>query len=211
MNHNTSNHYDIYFQDDAERYMRGFEAYEPVLALSNRNAGGSGSGSEQLLDIDDFDLPLTPVLRPYNNHVRKTTITTKNPDVDNLEEKLVSIIPGPTGIVQATKLRKQSDIHECRDESVLSTQEYIRKVVEDVGEDEDFKGGSWVNAVEFVIANWGIVNGCFGDMKDYLKNRKLEQVVAIIKSCAPNALGDLTVALKDISGTISSTIHHKSN
>ncbi|GJV56151.1 hypothetical protein Tco_1457156 [Tanacetum coccineum] len=114
---------------------------------------------------------------------------------------MVSIIPSPTGIIQATKLRKQSDIHEGRDESVLSTQKYIRKVVEDVGEDENFKGGSWVSTVEFVIANRGIMNVCFGDMKDYLKNRKLEQVVVIIKSYAPNAFGYLTVALKDISGT----------
>ncbi|GJV22519.1 hypothetical protein Tco_1371539 [Tanacetum coccineum] len=62
-----------------------------------------------------------------------------------VEEKPVRIIPGPAGIVQVAKLRKQSDIHEGGggDESVLSTLEYIRKVVDDVGEDEDFKGGSW--------------------------------------------------------------------
>nr|GEU45271.1 hypothetical protein [Tanacetum cinerariifolium] len=73
------------------------------------------------------------------------------------------------------------------------------KVVEDVGEDEDFKGESWVSAVEFVNANGGIVNGCLGDIKNYLKNEKLKQVVAIIKSCTPNALDDLTVTLKDVS------------
>nr|GEW27438.1 hypothetical protein [Tanacetum cinerariifolium] len=32
---------------------------------------------------------------------------------------------------------------------------------------------------------------------------------AVIKSCTPNALGDLTVTLKDLSGTISNTIHYK--
>nr|GEV12587.1 rve domain-containing protein/RVT_3 domain-containing protein [Tanacetum cinerariifolium] len=77
-------------------------------------------------------------------------------------------------IVQATKLRKQADIQEGKDKSVLSTQEYIRKVVEDVGEDEDFKGESWVSAVEFVNANEGIVNGCLGDIKNYFKNGKLD-------------------------------------
>ncbi|GKD09291.1 GPCR kinase [Tanacetum coccineum] len=41
-----------------------------------------------------------------------------------------------------------------------------------------------------------------GYMKNYLNNEKLEQVVAIIKSCTLNALGDLTMTLKDISGTI---------
>ncbi|GKE14285.1 ribonuclease H-like domain-containing protein [Tanacetum coccineum] len=102
-----------------------------------------------------------------------------------------------------------SDIHEGGDESVLSTQEYIWKVIEDVGEDEDFKGESWVRAVEFVNANGGIVNGCLGDMKDYLKNEKLKQVVAIIKSCTPNTFGDLIVTLKDLSSTIFGTIHYK--
>ncbi|PWA73133.1 hypothetical protein CTI12_AA264330 [Artemisia annua] len=62
----------------------------------------------------------------------------------------------------------------------MLTQEFIRKVVEDVSEDEDFTRGPWVS-----------------------------EVVAICKSCAPNVLGDLTVTLKDLSYTISSTIHHK--
>ncbi|KAI7730505.1 hypothetical protein M8C21_007095, partial [Ambrosia artemisiifolia] len=35
------------------------------------------------------------------------------------------------------------------------------------------------------------------------------QVVAVIKSCTPNGLGDMTVALKDPTGTASGTIHHK--
>ncbi|GKA36551.1 hypothetical protein Tco_0723042 [Tanacetum coccineum] len=41
---NTFDNYDIYFQDDVKRYMRGYEAYEQ-LAMSNQEAGGSGSGS----------------------------------------------------------------------------------------------------------------------------------------------------------------------
>ncbi|GJZ72257.1 hypothetical protein Tco_0636108, partial [Tanacetum coccineum] len=94
------------------------------------------------------------------------------------------------------KLRKQSDIHEDGDDSVLSTQEYMKIVVEDVGEDEDFKGGSWISAVEFVNANGGgIVNGCLGDIENYLKNGKFEQVVAMINSCTPNAIGDFTMTL----------------
>ncbi|GJW17158.1 hypothetical protein Tco_0024594 [Tanacetum coccineum] len=164
---------------------------------------------EQVLDIDDSDLPLTHVLRPCNNHVRETTTTTQNPAVDNLEEKPVRIIPDPVGIVQLAKLRRQSYIHEGGDASVLSTQEYIKKVVEDVGGDENFKSGSWVRATEYVNANGGIVIGCLGDIKNFLKNKKLEQVVAIIKSCTSNALGDLILTMKDLSGTIPGAIHHK--
>ncbi|GKE97050.1 hypothetical protein Tco_1581905, partial [Tanacetum coccineum] len=82
-------------------------------------------------------------------------------------------------IVQTTKLRKLVDTWEGGEESVMSTQEYIRKVIEDVGEDDDFIVG------------------------------KLEKIVAVIKSCTPNVLGDLTVTLKDLSGRISGTIHYK--
>ncbi|GJS12879.1 ribonuclease H-like domain-containing protein [Tanacetum coccineum] len=170
---------------------------------------------EDLLDIDDSDLPLTPVLCHCNRHVRETiTITsTQNTDgivqVEEVEEKPVMKIPGPVGIVQLAKIRKQSYIHEGGDDSVLSTQEYMKQVVEDVGEDEAFNSGSWVGATEYVKANGGIVSGYLGDIKTFLKNGKVEQVVAIIKSCSPNALGDLKVTVKDLSGTLAGSIHYK--
>ncbi|GJW31917.1 hypothetical protein Tco_0949338 [Tanacetum coccineum] len=130
---------------------------------------------EDLLDIDDFDLPLTPVLRPCNKHVRIV-------QAEKVEEKQDRIILGPTGIVQLAKIHKQSDIHEGGDDSVLSIQEYMKQVVED----EDFK-----------------------NIKTFLKNGKLEQVVEIIKSCSPNALGDLKVTVKGLSGTLPGSIHYK--
>nr|GEU59933.1 putative reverse transcriptase domain-containing protein [Tanacetum cinerariifolium] len=52
-------------------------------------------------------------------------------------------------------------------------------------------------------------NWLFGDMKTFIKNGKLKKVVAVIKSCTPNMLGDLTVTLKDLSGMIYGTIHYK--
>nr|GEW39181.1 GPCR kinase [Tanacetum cinerariifolium] len=45
--------------------------------------------------------------------------------------------------------------------------------------------------------------GCVGVIKNSLKNEKLEQVIAIIKSSTLNALGDLTMTLRDLSDTIS--------
>ncbi|GJX06328.1 hypothetical protein Tco_0194260 [Tanacetum coccineum] len=68
----------------------------------------------------------------------------------------------------------------------------MKKVIEDVGDDEDFKSGSWVSATGYVNANGGIVSGCLGDIKNFLNNGKLDQVVAIVKSCSPNALGRIT-------------------
>ncbi|GKA40751.1 transposase, MuDR, MULE transposase domain protein [Tanacetum coccineum] len=91
----------------------------------------------------------------------------------------------------------------CRgEESVMSTQEYIIKVIEDVGEDDDFIRPPWLSAIDYVNVDGGIMTGCFGDVKKFLKNGILEKVVAIIKSCTPNALDNLIVTLKDLSGTI---------
>ncbi|PWA45139.1 hypothetical protein CTI12_AA520240 [Artemisia annua] len=168
---------------------------------------------EESLDIDDSDLRPTPLLRPCNKRPHTTTtqtlLSSQNPNSDNLAENPVRIIPGPAGIIQAAKLRKLADIREGEEECVMATQEYIRKAVEDPNEDEDFKRGPWVSAVEFVNYDEGIVNGCLGKIKTHLKNGKLDRVVAVIKSSTPNALGDLTVTLKDPSGTISGAIHHK--
>nr|GEZ07930.1 hypothetical protein [Tanacetum cinerariifolium] len=76
----------------------------------------------------------------------------------------------------------------------------FEKVIEDVGEDDDFKSGAWVSATNYVNAYGGTVTGCLGDIENNLKKRKLEQVVAIVKSCSLNVLGDLTVTMKDLPG-----------
>ncbi|GKD05011.1 transposase, MuDR, MULE transposase domain protein [Tanacetum coccineum] len=95
------------------------------------------------------------------------------------------------------------------DSDLLLTPIYIRKVIKDVGEDDEFTRAPWLSAIDYVNVDGGIVTGCFGDVKKFLKNRKLEQIVAVIKSCTLNALGDLTVTLKYLSSIISGTIHYK--
>nr|GEU35020.1 hypothetical protein [Tanacetum cinerariifolium] len=122
-------------------------------------------------------------------HVRETITITSTQNTDGIvqvEETPISIRNGPAG----------------EDDTVLSTQEYMKQVVEDVGKDEDFNSGSWVGATEYVKADGGIVSRCIRDIKTFLKNGKLEQVVAIIKSCSLNALGDLKVTVKDLSCTL---------
>nr|GEV97422.1 GPCR kinase [Tanacetum cinerariifolium] len=85
----------------------------------------------------------------------------------------------------------------------------MQKVVDDVVKDDDFNSVAWVSATNYVIANGGSVIGCLGDIKNFLKMGKLDQVVAIFKSCSLNMFGDLTVTMKDLSGTILRTVHHK--
>nr|GEV49350.1 hypothetical protein [Tanacetum cinerariifolium] len=80
---------------------------------------------------------------------------------------------------------------EDGEESVMSTQEYIRKVIEDVGEVDDFTRASWLSILDYDNVDGGIVTGCFGNVKKFLKNGKLEKVVAVIKSFFPNALAIL--------------------
>ncbi|GKB86675.1 hypothetical protein Tco_0958947 [Tanacetum coccineum] len=143
---------------------------------------------EQALDIDDSDLRLTPVVRPNNNP---------------------HIVPEITTTTQTVFSSQNNQVNNCKEESVMSTHEYIRKVIEDVGEDDDFTRAPWLSVIDYVNLDGGIVTGCFGDVKKFLKNGKLEKVVAVFKSCTLNALGDLTVTLKDLSGTISGTIHYK--
>ncbi|GJS98593.1 transposase, MuDR, MULE transposase domain protein [Tanacetum coccineum] len=146
---------------------------------------------EYSLDIDDSDLHLTPVLRSSSSAHVEPSPYTPNP---------VTIIPGPAGVVQLSN-------SICVEPSSL-TPNPVRiilgpaglKVVEDVGEDADFNSGAWVSATNYVNAFGGTVTGCLGDIDNFLKKGKLEQVVAIVKSCSPNALGDLNVTLKDLSG-----------
>ncbi|GJV66696.1 hypothetical protein Tco_1482205 [Tanacetum coccineum] len=82
--------------------------------------------------------------------------------------------------------------------------------IEYVGEDlENFNSGAWVSATNYVNAFGGTVTGCLGDIDNFLKKGKLEQVVAIVKSCSPNALGDLNVTLKNLSGTVPGIMKYK--
>nr|GEV27179.1 transposase, Ptta/En/Spm, transposase, Tnp1/En/Spm-like protein [Tanacetum cinerariifolium] len=80
------------------------------------------------------------------------------------------------------KLRKIADTHEGVEEFVMSTQDYIRKVIKDVGKDDDFTRASWLSVVEYVNVDKGIATGCLRDVNKFLKNGKLKKVVAVIKA-----------------------------
>nr|GEY69603.1 hypothetical protein [Tanacetum cinerariifolium] len=176
---------------------------------------------EYSLDIDDSDLHLTPAFRSSNNTHVKPSPYTRNPvtiilgplgvvhvssstriepSTSNLNP--VRIIPGPVGLVQQVILLKENVFILDPDGALMSTQQYIDKVVEDVDDDDDFKSAAWVCATNYVNTFGGTVTGCLGDVNNFLKNEKLELVVGIVKSCLPNMLGDLNVTMKDLSGTI---------
>nr|GEV90001.1 hypothetical protein [Tanacetum cinerariifolium] len=128
---------------------------------------------EYSLDINDFDLYLTPAVRSSSSiHIESLHYKSRL-----LKEKVFILDP---------------------DEALISAQQYMDKVVEDFGDDDDFKSAAWVSASNYVNAFGGIVTGCLGDVYNFLKKRKLEQIVGIVKSCSPNMPGDLNVTLKDL-------------
>ncbi|GKD82767.1 hypothetical protein Tco_1349606, partial [Tanacetum coccineum] len=127
-----------------------------------------------------------------------------NLDIDDSDLRLTPVLRPSSSTLVETSPSTQRPIR-----IVSGPAEYMKKVIEDVGDDEDFNSGSWVSAIDYVNANGGIVSGCLGDIKKFLNKGKLDQVIAIVKSCSPNVIGDLTMTMKDLSGTIHGTIHHK--
>ncbi|GJU63616.1 hypothetical protein Tco_1245451 [Tanacetum coccineum] len=154
---------------------------------------------EYSLNIDDSDLHLTHVVRSSNS-------PRVEPSTSNLNPVRITDL---AGLVQQAKLLKEKVFILNPDGALISTQQYMDKVVEDVGDDDDFKSAAWVNATNYVNTFGGTVTRCLGDIDNFIKNEKLDQVVGIVKSCSPNMIGDLNVTLKDLSGTIPETIHHK--
>nr|GFA06044.1 hypothetical protein [Tanacetum cinerariifolium] len=113
----------------------------------NLNFNNENDPWEYSLDIDDSDLPLTPVLRPSISILVEPSTLTPNPVriIPGLAGSVqqakpseycpnpVRIIPGPTGIVQRAKLLKEKVFILDSDDALMSTQEYMKRVVENVG------------------------------------------------------------------------------
>ncbi|GJU71712.1 hypothetical protein Tco_1263117 [Tanacetum coccineum] len=125
---------------------------------------------ELSLDIDDFDLHLTPIKCPSSSTRFEPTPSTPNtvriiPNPAGTVQQAtpsgycpnpVRIIPGPTGIVQQAKLLKEKVFILDSDGALMSTQEYMQKVVED----DDFNSGAWISSITIMIDNCGVVTGC---------------------------------------------------
>nr|GEX78756.1 hypothetical protein [Tanacetum cinerariifolium] len=98
--------------------------------------------------------------------------------------------------------RKKADVQAGGRDNILTTQEYVRKVNEDVSEDDHFMQGPWLQAIAYLHGEGVIVSGRLGDMKKHYIKGKLELVVEVVKSCTPNSLGDMTITLKDPTGIV---------
>ncbi|WMV22099.1 hypothetical protein MTR67_015484 [Solanum verrucosum] len=190
----------------------------------------------EALDVDDSDLHslLRPCKRLHQNPNPSTSTSTssspalltppsRTPESSQLESshnQLQSppqrLIPGPAGAVQAAMLQRTHDrqfhssISSQRD-NPIPTQEYIRRAVENSTEfDYDFQSNPWLCALEFVGVEKGKIPCTpLSSVNKCLEAARVDQVVAVVKSCTQNGLGGLMVTLKDPTGSIGASIHHK--
>ncbi|XP_070053801.1 uncharacterized protein [Nicotiana tomentosiformis] len=188
----------------------------------------------EALDVDDSDLHslLRPCKRLHHNSNLSTSTSTSPPllppssqssessQSQNSQHQLQSppqrFIPGPAGAVQAAMIQRTYDrqshsLMTSQGDNLIPTQEYIRRAVENSSDfDYDFQSNPWRRALEFVGTENGI-NPCtpLSSVNKCLKASRVDQVVAVVKSCTHNGLGGLMVTLKDPTGSIGASIHHK--
>ncbi|GJT52518.1 serine carboxypeptidase S28 family protein [Tanacetum coccineum] len=132
------------------------------------------------LDIDDSDLHLTPVVRSSSSTHVEPSPYTPNP---------VTIIPGPASIVQLLVRTVFEPLP-----STLNPARIIPSpaVVEDVGEDDDFKSPAWVSATNYVNAFCGHVMDVLGDRQLSGKRKNLNKLLQE-ESCAAMILANVFV------------------
>ncbi|KAL0464150.1 UNVERIFIED_CONTAM: hypothetical protein Slati_0302600 [Sesamum latifolium] len=193
-----------------------------LLRVCKRRRSPSPASATTATPAAANPLPQSPAPQPPENHPQQLQ---QQPPPSTSRHRS---IPGPAGAVQAAILRKNLDCESqnlsCRREGndedlngsshsdgVISTQEYIRRAMEDTAEfDDDFTGHPWLSALQFLGAEAGVLRSTpISSIKKCLNAGKVVQVVAVIKSCTPNGLGGLMCLLKDPTGTVGASIHHK--
>nr|XP_019703850.1 uncharacterized protein LOC105037910 isoform X2 [Elaeis guineensis] len=122
------------------------------------------------------------------------------------------LIPGPAGAVQAAMHRKSATAAgaAARAPGSASCWEDLDQdggMLDMDEEDGDFKLNPWLCAMEFLGAGCSLVSPISSIMMRSVE--RVPQVVGIIKSCTPNGLGDLSLTLKDPTGTIGASVHRK--
>ncbi|XP_057426085.1 uncharacterized protein LOC130739859 [Lotus japonicus] len=118
---------------------------------------------------------------------------------DNLASSSRPLIPGPAGAVQAAMIHRRS----TDDKPNISTQQFVRQVLQDGHDtDPDFQSNAWLSALQ--------LNGSATPLGAITHHHeRVDHVIGVIKSCNPNGFGDATVTLKDPTGTVGASIHHK--
>ncbi|XP_010533972.1 PREDICTED: uncharacterized protein LOC104809628 isoform X2 [Tarenaya hassleriana] len=190
----------------------------------------------EALDVDDSELPRNRKYPPPHNpdstlvrnpnpleilrrcsSSRSSETLTRQPLLDPNPPPPESsyfryLIPGPAAAVQIAMRRKEwKDPSSYGDQGdPIPTQEYIRRAVEEPDkEDEDFSRDPWISCVDYIRSEVAIGTPVSVIKSGFGTWDKVNQVVAIVKTCTPNGLGDLMMTLKDPTGTIDASVHRK--
>ncbi|CAH8355866.1 unnamed protein product [Eruca vesicaria subsp. sativa] len=184
----------------------------------------------EALDLGDSELPSflrpckpkspsRPQLNPKSgfNTLRRCSSLLRDHFLEDSYSR--SLIPGPAGTVQVAIRRKMNKDPKSFDEhgEPIPTQEFICKAAEEPDwDDKDFSDDPWLSAVDYIRRQGLLSKGgnAIGTPLSEIKSvccswGKVDQVVAIVKTCTPNGLGDIMVTLKDPTGTIDASVHRK--
>ncbi|WZY97118.1 hypothetical protein YC2023_069447 [Brassica napus] len=161
--------------------------------------------------------PTTPRLNPNHQTLGRCSSSLRDRFLEDSYSR--SLIPGPAWTVQVAIRRKMNKDPRSFDEQgePIPTQEFICKAAEEPDwDDKDFSEDPWVSAVDYIRREGLLSNGgkAIGTPLSEIKSvccswGKVDQVVAIVKTCTPNGLGDIMVTLKDPTGTIDASVHRK--
>ncbi|KAH7836901.1 hypothetical protein Vadar_007182 [Vaccinium darrowii] len=121
--------------------------------------------------------------------------------------RLGHIIPGPAGLVQMAMERRAA--REGHDES-MNTQEFIHRALAVESADTDFVDNfAWLTAVRQGYLKHPEYTDLATVNNMRVTTARIPLIVALVKSCKRNELGEPWLELKDPSGSIWAGIHHK--
>ncbi|GJW83239.1 hypothetical protein Tco_0156384, partial [Tanacetum coccineum] len=123
---------------------------------SQTHLGGSSSQTHEICDVYITKKELHQL--HLDEEALRETLEEETRDENEREEKIRQKQADDEEFMLEFWVKYESEYEDMLlglDEAVMSTQEYIKKVVEDVGEDDDFKSESWVSATDYVNANGG--------------------------------------------------------
>ncbi|KAG9449519.1 hypothetical protein H6P81_009484 [Aristolochia fimbriata] len=163
---------------------------------------GSSQGA-----LPNQDLPSRQTPPPQVPVRTQTRVLPAVPDENRCPQfPLKRRIPGPAGIVQAAIHRQDIEAEDETGPCVVRMSQLENGV-----DDEDFKKSAWLCALDFLGAEPDLAAKAtlLCSLKTSQRTERVPKVVAIIKSCKPNGLGDLIVTLRDPSATVGATIHRK--
>ncbi|XP_057437051.1 uncharacterized protein LOC130729340 [Lotus japonicus] len=118
----------------------------------------------------------------------------------NTSSSSCPLIPGPACAIQVAMYASRSTPNTL----LIPTQEIVRRVLEhgSTETDPDFNSNAWLSALQL----WGFAT-LLGIITANVE--RVENVLAVIKSCTPNGFRDAKVTLKDPTSIVDASIHRK--